>query len=239
MTNPKFIISKTAPNPTVYDYWVDTEENPYGGIIKYYDGKTWDYVNNKDEQDSDINTIRNFINNLANSSDFIDTRINNIVYSADQVKISTIEKHFTIDEDGNVVEEDDAGMDNDFPINSVTTTNAGVMSAADKTKLDGIEAGANAYVLPTAAASTLGGIKVGYTTSTATSSYALLVDQNGNAYVNLNNLVNNTLTSDDINIALSAAQGKVLKGLYDELNTNYAALEARVAALENPVTQEA
>lgn len=38
---------------------------------------------------------------------------------------------------------------------------AGLMSAADKEKLDGIAAGANAYSLPTASSSTLGGVKIG------------------------------------------------------------------------------
>lgn len=46
-----------------------------------------------------------------------------------------------------------------FP-DSVTSTKDGIMSAADKTKLDGIEAGANKYVLPEASSSTLGGITV-------------------------------------------------------------------------------
>lgn len=40
----------------------------------------------------------------------------------------------------------------------VTTENAGLMSAADKIKLNGIATGANAYILPTAS-STLGGVK--------------------------------------------------------------------------------
>lgn len=44
---------------------------------------------------------------------------------------------------------------------NATTSAAGLMSATDKSKLDGIAAGANAYSLPTASASTLGGIKVG------------------------------------------------------------------------------
>jgi hypothetical protein len=42
-----------------------------------------------------------------------------------------------------------------------TTTNAGSMSAADKTKLDGIAASANNYVLPAATAAALGGVKTG------------------------------------------------------------------------------
>lgn len=42
----------------------------------------------------------------------------------------------------------------------VSTSAAGAMSAADKTKLDGIEAGANNYSLPTATNTVLGGVKV-------------------------------------------------------------------------------
>lgn len=46
-----------------------------------------------------------------------------------------------------------------------TTTSNGLMSATDKTKLDGIDANANNYTLPTASSSTKGGIKVGATLS--------------------------------------------------------------------------
>lgn len=45
--------------------------------------------------------------------------------------------------------------------NAATTSVAGLMSAADKTKLDGIASEANNYSLPTASSSTLGGVKVG------------------------------------------------------------------------------
>ena len=48
---------------------------------------------------------------------------------------------------------------------AATTTAAGLMSAADKTKLDGIAAGANKYSLPLASSSTRGGVKIGYTQS--------------------------------------------------------------------------
>lgn len=53
---------------------------------------------------------------------------------------------------------------------SATTSSAGLMSAADKTKLDGIATGANKYTLPTASSSTLGGVK---TTSAVTSTAGL------------------------------------------------------------------
>lgn len=44
---------------------------------------------------------------------------------------------------------------------AATGATAGFMSATDKSKLDGIAAGANDYTLPIASAGTLGGVKVG------------------------------------------------------------------------------
>lgn len=54
----------------------------------------------------------------------------------------------------------------DTTYSAATQSAQGLMSAADKKKLDGIATGANAYSLPTASSSTLGGVK---TTSTVTS----------------------------------------------------------------------
>lgn len=47
------------------------------------------------------------------------------------------------------------------PLDVVTTSTNGLMSASDKSKLDAIEAKANNYVLPTASSSVLGGVKIG------------------------------------------------------------------------------
>lgn len=44
-------------------------------------------------------------------------------------------------------------------ISAATTGAAGSMSAADKAKLDGIDANANNYVLPSASSTVLGGVK--------------------------------------------------------------------------------
>ena len=51
----------------------------------------------------------------------------------------------------------------DTTYGNATQLAAGLMSAADKEKLDGIEQGANKYTLPVASSSELGGVKVGYT----------------------------------------------------------------------------
>lgn len=59
----------------------------------------------------------------------------------------------------------------------------GFMRSSDKAKLDGIADGANNYTLPTASASVLGGILLGYGTSGR--NYAVLLDGSGKAYVNV------------------------------------------------------
>lgn len=74
----------------------------------------------------------------------------------------------------------------DVPLAEPRTTGGGqngFMRASDKAKLDGIADGANNYTLPTASASVLGGILIGYGTSGR--NYAVLLDGSGKAYVNV------------------------------------------------------
>ena len=69
---------------------------------------------------------------------------------------------FTTNQNGNTTIE---LTDSNTTYSNASTTAAGVRSAADKTKLDGIAAGANKYSLPLASSSTRGGVKIGYTQS--------------------------------------------------------------------------
>lgn len=104
---------------------------------------------------------------------------------------------------------------------------------AYKTKLDGIAAQANKYVLPTATAEIIGGVKVGanisYSNGTISLSKANVTSALGYTPPTADTKVtiNNTLTSTSTTEALAAAQGKALKDLID-------ALTARVAALKAP-----
>lgn len=59
---------------------------------------------------------------------------------------------------------------------NATTSTAGLMSAADKTKLDGIATGANKYTLPTASSSTLGGVKTGSNITNSSGTISLTKD---------------------------------------------------------------
>lgn len=72
-------------------------------------------------------------------------------------------------------------------IDSATSTYAGVMTAADKNKLDNIEEDANNYFLPLAANGTRGGIQLGHASISASDrfQYPLLVDGNEKAYVSI------------------------------------------------------
>lgn len=106
---------------------------------------------------------------------------------------------------------------------------------AYKTKLGGIAAQANKYVLPTATAEIIGGVKVGanisYSNGTISLSKANVTSALGYTPPTADTKVtiNNTLTSTSTTEALAAAQGKALKDLIDALTT-------RVAALETPAT---
>ena len=102
---------------------------------------------------------------------------------------------------------------------------------AYKTKLDGIAAQANKYVLPTATAEIIGGVKVGanisYSNGTISLSKANVTSALGYTPPTADTKVtiNNTLTSTSTTEALAAAQGKALKDLIDALTTRVAALE--------------
>lgn len=106
---------------------------------------------------------------------------------------------------------------------------------AYKTKLDGIAAQANKYVLPTATTEIIGGVKVGanisYSNGTISLSKANVTSALGYTPPTADTKVtiNNTLTSTSTTEALAAAQGKALKDLIDALTTRVAALETPTA----------
>lgn len=113
-----------------------------------------------------------------------------------------------------------SGKPTDTPITlpAATTDLAGVMSAADKKKLDGIAKGANAYVLPVATDSALGGIMIGYAESGK--NYAVKLDSN-KAYV--------TVNWTDQNVAQAAAIDA--NGSYNVLVGNSANTDAETAGV--------
>lgn len=114
------------------------------------------------------------------NNQFVTELSNNVSTTADKVYIQYKSRYFG----------DDLKHDNICNILSATSTNAGVMSATDKRKLDSL----SNYTLPTANSSTLGGIKIGS---------GLNIDSNGTVSVDnkLYILVNSleSVTTPDTN----------------------------------------
>lgn len=109
--------------------------------------------------------------------------------------------------------------DSNTVYSDASTTAAGLMSAKDKEKLDGIVAGANKYTLPTATDTTLGGVKIGYAENNK--SYPVKLDDNKKMYVTVpwaNTTYSAATTSSD---GLMSAADKVKLNNIAEKANNY------------------
>ena len=90
---------------------------------------------------------------------------------------------------------------------STDASTYGLMSGADKKKLDGIAEDANKYSLPVANANGLGGIRIGYSPLAGTKNYPVVLDTNNKAYVNVPWTDNNTTyTADGVYVTLTSGQ---------------------------------
>lgn len=101
----KFLAANIAPKPDEVTYWVDISANPYGGVIKYYDGYDWikldqdsiaeDYLKlrnkptlngvviegNKTSEDYNIPTpesVELVLNDFRNEINNIDEKVSNV-----------------------------------------------------------------------------------------------------------------------------------------------------------------
>lgn len=101
-----------------------------------------------------------------------------------QINAANLDKDttYTIHKSGNTIFFQDSNgtvtkiTDDNTIYDDATNTTAGLMSAADKKKLDSIQESANKYVLPIASSTTLGGVKIG-TNVTITEDGTLSADE--------------------------------------------------------------
>lgn len=114
---------------------------------------------------------------------------------------------------GNLAYESNVDWSRISGVPTATTTQSGIMSAADKAKLNGIASGANNYTLPTASDTTLGGIKV--STIQEGTEWPISVDRNGiaNTYICGLNRLNNCIGSVTI-------EGQSYRSIYYEEGVN-------------------
>lgn len=102
--------------------------------------------------------------------------------------------------------------DTNTTYSAATTSSAGLMSAADKTKLDGIASGANKYTLPVATASALGGVRIGFPESGK--NYPVELNSSNQMFVNVPwTDTNTTYTLSSFGITATAAELNKLDGV--------------------------
>lgn len=126
-----------------------------------------------------------------------------------------------------------SGSEIDWPsLDPATSTKAGIMTAKDKAKLDGIANNANNYSLPTASSTTKGGITLGY--SQSGKNYPVALDNNGKAYVNVPWTNTNTtydLATPSTNGLMSAGDKTKLNGISSGATADSAITTAEIDAL--------
>ena len=102
----------------------------------------------------------------------------------------------------------------DTTYSAATQSASGLMSAADKKKLDGIANSANAYSLPNATSTALGGVKVGSNITVNSGTISLTKS-------NVTSALGYTPPTSDTNTTYSAGSGLSLSGTSFSLKTGY------------------
>lgn len=148
-------IKQIKVNDIIYD--IKAKQDINGNDI------TTTYVKNNGKQLSTEDFTTELKNKLDSLTNYSHPAGNAVSKPEDFYKIST-DSNSHVASATPVTKQDITALgipDQDTTYTEATTEAAGLMSVADKTKLDGIASGANNYVLPTAGASIIGGVKQG------------------------------------------------------------------------------
>ena len=147
INNLKYSAQLIAPNPKEIDYWIDLKEDPNGGIIKYYNGVTWDYLNQMDEQNEQLNEILERLQELEQDSSSSYTFTNGsdgsfIVNDGDSDQKVTIGKPATAGTADKALSVEWANVANKTVASAASD---GLMSSTDKTNLTNLVNNTNGY----------------------------------------------------------------------------------------------
>lgn len=132
MAAVRFSKQYVQPNPIEVDYWVDLATNPYGAIIKYYNGDDWEQLNGSGGSASDFDfytktQINQMLANKANVGD-VDSKV-------DDSELAEVIKNIQIQEIGNegialvLFKYDNTNLAVSLP--TATATNPGILSGTD------------------------------------------------------------------------------------------------------------
>lgn len=147
INNLKYSAQLIAPNPKEIDYWIDLKEDPNGGIIKYYNGVTWDYLNQMDEQNEQLNEILERLQELEQNTSSSYTFTNGsdgsfTVNDGDSDQKVTIGKPATAGTADKALSVEWVNVANKTV---ASATSDGLMSSTDKTNLTNLVNNTNDY----------------------------------------------------------------------------------------------
>lgn len=147
INNLKYSAQLIAPNPKEIDYWIDLKEDPNGGIIKYYNGVAWDYLNQMDEQNEQLNEILERLQELEQNTSSSYTFTNGsdgsfTVNDGDSDQKVTIGKPATAGTADKALSVEWANVANKTV---ASTASDGLMSSTDKTNLTNLVNNTNGY----------------------------------------------------------------------------------------------
>lgn len=132
MAKVNFSKQYIRPNPLEVDYWVDLDDNPYGAVIKYYNGEDWVQLNGSGGSVSDFDfytkaQINQMLANKANVGD-VDSKV-------DDSELAEVIKNIQIKEIGNegialvLFKYDNTNLAISLP--TATATNPGILAGSD------------------------------------------------------------------------------------------------------------
>lgn len=132
MAAVKFSKQYVQPNPLEVDYWVDVASNPYGAIIKYYDGEDWTQLNGSggSVSDFDFYTKKQINQMLSNKAD-----IKDVESKLDDIELAEVIKNIEVADVGDdtlqlvIFKYDNNRVAISLP--TATATNPGILSGQD------------------------------------------------------------------------------------------------------------
>lgn len=132
MAAVKFSKQYIHPNPLEVDYWVDLSKNPYGSIIKYYNGEDWVQLNGSggSASDFDFYTKTQINQMLSKKAD-----IASVESKVDDAELAEVIKNIDIQDVGDdalqlvIFKYDNTRIALTLP--TATATNPGILSGSD------------------------------------------------------------------------------------------------------------
>ena len=227
------LASTIQPNPISAKYWADLASNPHGGDLKYFNGEKWVLVNDKaTEAIKDLQSnLTNEINRATAAEQTINDKIEALIGDAPEI-LDTLPE--LIDEIASKATQESVDTLN----STVSTLSTTVANKVDK--VDGKQLSTEDYT--TAEKEKLASLN-NYDDSTITASITALqtgkVDKDGSKVLSDNNYTTEEKTKlaglsnyvdTEVRELITALTTRV-----STLETNYTALEERVAALETPI----